>query len=210
MAVTESEVRKHLDPEEPNYPAAAAALGAEALPVLERLVRASDPLLASKAAYLASLIPDPAAARVLEVAAASREATVRVAAAAGARQRPELAAALESLLIDQDAGVRKVAERAAGVQERMRAPVPPDDDHGGGPGQDDDGGPEQSTGEGGGSVGSSAGEGARGEGDEEGGGGGDPSTVAAESGRTSDGPDGGGDVPVGSTTPGGAAHGGGG
>ena len=46
----EAQVRKYLDPEEPDYKAAAAALGAEALPVLESLVRGADPLLASKAA----------------------------------------------------------------------------------------------------------------------------------------------------------------
>lgn len=212
MAVTEAEVRKHLDPEEPNYPAAAAALGAEALPVLERLVSASDPLLASKAAYLAALIPDPAAARVLEIAAGSPEATVRVAAAAGAQRRPELAAALESLLTDRDPGVRKVAERAAGRRERARAPVPPDDDHGGGPGADDDAGPERSAGEGGGSPDTAVGEASRDEGDEDGGGGGDlgGSGAAAESGRASDGPDGGGELPVGLTAPGTSGHGGGG
>ena len=88
MATTEAQVRAYLEPEEPNYPAAAAALGAEALPVLDTLVRGGDPLLASKAAYLASMIPDEQAARVLEQAARSAHPTVRVAAAAGMQTQP--------------------------------------------------------------------------------------------------------------------------
>lgn len=87
---TETQVRKYLDPEEPDYPAAAAALGVEALPVLETLVQRGDPLLASKAAYLASLIPHEHAARVLEQAAQSDHPTVRIAAAAGLQRHPEV------------------------------------------------------------------------------------------------------------------------
>ncbi len=90
MATTEAQVRAYLEPEEPNYKAAAAALGAEALPVLETLVQGADPLLASKAAYLASLVPDERAARVLEQASRSEHATVRVAAAAGLQKLADL------------------------------------------------------------------------------------------------------------------------
>ena len=112
MATTEARVRKYLDPEEPNYSAAAAELGPEALPILEALVQGADPLLASKAAYLASLIPDAEADRVIERAARSEHATVRIAAAAGLRSRPEAeAGTAEELLDDPDAGVRKVAAR---------------------------------------------------------------------------------------------------
>jgi hypothetical protein len=197
MAVSEAEVRKYLDPEEPNYAKAAAALGAEALPVLERLVSGSDPLLASKAAYLASQIPDPGAARVLDVAARSREATVRVAAAAGAQQRPELNAVLDELASDQDHGVRKVASRAAGARGRSQPARLPDDDHGGGLDPEDDRGGERSPGEGGGSTGTVAGASRAlpdvAEGD--GGGGGDLGRGSVvDRGRT-DGPDGGGVLP---------------
>lgn len=192
MAVSEADVRKYLDPEEPNYAKAAAALGAEALPVLERLVSESDPLLASKAAYLASLIPDPGAARVLDVAARSPEATVRVAAAAGAQRRPELTAVLDTLATDRDQGVRKVAGRAAGARPRGQRTVPPDDDHGGGPD------PE----------GESAGDGSPGEG---GGGGGDlGSGPAVGTDSLADGPDGGGVLPSEFAGRGDTAHGGGG
>jgi hypothetical protein len=213
MAVSEAEVRKYLDPEEPNYAKAAAALGADALPVLERLVSEGDPLLASKAAYLASLIPHPEAARVLDVASRSPEVTVRVAAAAGAQRRPELAALLENLSTDHDQGVRKVASRAAGARTRSQSVAPPDDDHGGGHDPDDGDAGERSPGEGGGSTDS----GARGvtampgviQGD--GGGGGDIGTgPALPIHGASDGPDGGGVLPSAFAGRGDLAHGGGG
>jgi hypothetical protein len=112
---TEAQVRKYLDPEEPDYKAAAAALGADALPVLEMLVQGSDPLLASKAAYLASLIPDDEAARVLEQAARSDDPTVRVAAAAGLQKRSDVANDVAAeLMTDPDPGVRKVAAKTTG------------------------------------------------------------------------------------------------
>ena len=213
MAVSEAEVRKYLDPEEPNYPKAAAALGAEALPVLERLVSEGDPLLASKAAYLASLIPDPGASRVLDAAARSPEATVRVAAAAGAQRRPELAAVVDHLSTDPDQGVRKVAGRTARSRPRTQPTASPGEDHGGGPDPDDDSGAEQSSGEGGGSIDVSS----RGEmtmpglveGD--GGGGGDFGTGPAGAvHETSAGPDGGGVLPSEFSRQGDTTHGGGG
>jgi len=113
MATTQAQVRAYLDPEEPDYKAAAAALGPEALPVLEALVQGADPLLASKAAYLASLIPAERAARVLEQAARSAHPTVRVAAAAGLQKQPEVTDDVAvDLMTDQDQGVRKVAAKA--------------------------------------------------------------------------------------------------
>jgi hypothetical protein len=213
MAVTEAEVRKYLDPEEPNYPKAAAALGADALPVLERLVSAGDPLLASKAAYLASLIPDPGASRVLDIAARSSEPTVRVAAAAGAQRRPELAAVVDDLATDPDQGVRKVAGRAARGRPRAQPAAPPDDDHGGGPDPEDDSADERSSGEGGGSV-DIAGRAAAtlpGRIDSDGGGGGDLGTSpAGVLHDTSAGPDGGGVLPSEFARHDDTAHGGGG
>src|SRR5688500_13669650 len=99
MAMNEARVRAHLEPEEPNYKAAAADLGPEALPILEALVVGSDPLLASKAAYLASLIPGDEAARVLETASRSDHPTVRVAAAAGLQKRPDVSDDVASTLM---------------------------------------------------------------------------------------------------------------
>ena len=213
MAVSEAEVRTYLDPEEPNYPAAAAALGAGALPVLEQLVSGSDPLLASKAAYLASLIPDPGAARVLDLAARSREATVRVAAAAGAQRRPELAGFVNTLLIDDDHGVRKVAARAASARPRAQPGVLPAEDHGGGPDPAEDSGGDRSPGEGGGSTDTADRPVAvlAGADDSDGGGGGDLGSASdADVDGVSDGPDGGGVLPAALAGQGDTTHGGGG
>jgi hypothetical protein len=113
MAVTMQQVRRVLDPEEPDY-VEAAELGPEALPHLEKLVRQNDAMLSSKAAYLAALIPHGRAANVVKLAAESGDAVVRIAAAAAARLLPgsDASAVLEPLLGDSDAGVRKVALNA--------------------------------------------------------------------------------------------------
>jgi HEAT repeat protein len=110
MPVTMEQVRAFLDPEEPDYQQA-AQLGTEALPHLEELVEETDALLASKAAYMASLIEDPHSADILRRAAASDRAEVRAAAAGGASNLSPSAASnvLQPLLTDRDVSVRKVA-----------------------------------------------------------------------------------------------------
>jgi len=110
MAVTMQDVRAVLDPEEPDYEFA-SLLGPEALPHLETLVRGDDPMLASKAAYLAGLLDDERSADVVNQAGQSDDATVRVAAAAAARHLTGTGASdvLISLLSDSDPGVRTVA-----------------------------------------------------------------------------------------------------
>jgi hypothetical protein len=109
MAVNMKQVRAALEQEEPNYDKA-AKLGADALPHLGRLVRGDDAMLASKAAYLAGLIDGDKSPAVVEEAAQSDVAAVRVAAAAGAQHLsadvPEL---FDRLLSDDDAGVRRTA-----------------------------------------------------------------------------------------------------
>lgn len=116
MPVTMQQVRAALDPEEPDY-LQAAQLGSDALPHIENLLKEADPMLASKAAYLASLIPDNRSVIVLKEASQSTYPAVRVAAAAGARNLASLAASdiLLGLLDDQDVGVRKVALKSAPV-----------------------------------------------------------------------------------------------
>lgn len=239
MAITEAQVRAHLEPEEPDYPAA-AALGAEALPVLERLVRDADPLLASKAAYLASLIPDDRADRVLAEAARSEHPTVRVAAAAGLRKRPDPPEdAVIDLMTDRDEGVRKVAmkstrrlskslrDRIAARAETERNPgrraamdavlrqtrdVDQGGDYGGGPLTAPSPETGDAPGEGGGDLGSGSGRRptlASAEG-LEGGGGGDLGGDRGRSAPTTDGPDGGGVIGAETTTvDDGGMHGGG-
>lgn len=131
MAVTMKNVRAALDPEEPNY-AEAARLGAGALPHLSALVGGDDPMLASKAAYLASLIKDSRSAGVVKAAAASSDPTVRVAAAAAAVNLTAAGAStvLVELVDDDDIGVRKVARSSvpakpvAGLATKLRAMRP--------------------------------------------------------------------------------------
>lgn len=114
MQVTMEDVLAALTPEEPGYAAAAARLGAEALPHLAALVRGPDPMLAAKAAYLAGVIGGPGGATVLEEAALAEDPTIRVAAAASVQHLPPPAAsnALARLLDDHDMGVRKAALRS--------------------------------------------------------------------------------------------------
>jgi HEAT repeat protein len=109
MSVTMKDVRTQLEPDEPDY-AKAAQLGADAIPYLKELVNGPDTMLASKAAYLASVIKADNSISVLDNAASSPEPIVRVAVASGLRNlSEENANRVSSLLIeDRDAGVRKV------------------------------------------------------------------------------------------------------
>src|SRR5918992_5533148 len=113
MAVTMKKVRSALDPEEPDYQQI-ADLGPGALPHLEALVNSGDTMLASKAAYGASLIKDDKAEGIVRTAAGSADPAVRVAAAAAARNlAPDPSSnVLVELVGDSDPGVRKVARDA--------------------------------------------------------------------------------------------------
>ena len=115
MPVTLQEVLKQLDTDEPDY-TALAALGPDAVPHLSTLVRSGDPGVASKAAYLASLIHTDESIDALSSAVASPHEVVRVAAAAALSNLPGPRAArlADRLLDDGDAGVRKVALNAVG------------------------------------------------------------------------------------------------
>ena len=115
MPVTIQDVLARIDLDEIDYPAAAAELGPDALPLLQELVDGGDPMLASKAVYLASVISGPGSARVVQRAAQHPDARVRVAAAAGLRNLPEQEAEshVDELLQDSDVGVRKVALTSA-------------------------------------------------------------------------------------------------
>src|SRR5262245_51714625 len=123
MAVTMQTVRRALEPEEPDY-SKAATLGPEALPHLEVLVTSGEPMLASKATYLASLIKHERAGQVIETAARSDDPTIRVAAAAAAANLASSKAQelMQELAADPDAGVRKVARsRRAKMEAKSRA-----------------------------------------------------------------------------------------
>ena len=113
MPTTMEQVRKALDPEEPDY-AKAVKLGPDALPHLAKLIGGKDAGLASKAASLAGMIPGERAVAVVQKAANSKDARVRVAAAHSAQHlAPEAASGiLLGLVTDADVGVQKVALRS--------------------------------------------------------------------------------------------------
>lgn len=132
MAVSMEDVRAALDPDEPDYERA-ALLGEDAIPHLRTLVEGEDPMLASKAAYLAGLIGGDEASEVVLVAAHSDDAAVRVAAASSTTRLSDEAteAVLVDLVVDSDPGVRKIAYRAVPPEpsDRLeaalsRAPAP--------------------------------------------------------------------------------------
>lgn len=77
MSVTMNDVRARLDPDEVDY-LEARKLGPEAAPFLMQLVQGGNLALASKAAYLASMISGDQSMSVLEAAATSKETVVRV------------------------------------------------------------------------------------------------------------------------------------
>lgn len=109
-SVSMQDVRRVLDPEEPDY-AAMAQLGPDSLPHLRTLVEGDDPMLASKSAYAASLLEGDQGQDVILTAARSDDPVLRVAAAGAAVNLPAASAAgvLVGLAADGDAGVRKVA-----------------------------------------------------------------------------------------------------
>jgi HEAT repeat protein len=96
MAVEMEDVRALLDPEEPDYEAV-SALGEDAAPYLDE--------------YAAGLVGGDGATAAVAHAAEHHDPVVRVAAAAAAANLTSPAASdvLETLVVDVDPGVRKVA-----------------------------------------------------------------------------------------------------
>lgn len=127
MAVTMDDVVRKLLPDEGNLHRAARVLGPDALPHLETLVEGEDLMLATKAAYVAGLIPGGEA--IVQRAARSGERAVRMAAATVAQRMPaaQSAAVVTTLLGDDDAEMRQMAvaavtaESPAEVHEALAA-----------------------------------------------------------------------------------------
>jgi HEAT repeat protein len=129
MRAYDKDIRRELSKDdELDYLALASDLGPDAIPALRDLVHDEVPRIAASAAYLAGLIAAPASRQVVEEAVESREAVVRVAAAA---TLPTLAGRdvtgmAKKLLLDDDVGVRARAVRAAAwfddqaIAERVR------------------------------------------------------------------------------------------
>jgi HEAT repeat protein len=117
MTVTREQVLAQLYPDEPDYEGA-ARLGPEALPHLMQLIEEGDPDLASKAASLAGVIDAAGSADVVDTAARSPEAVIRVAAAAALGNLSEMPGPLaQGMLNDEDVGVRKLALRSLERQQ---------------------------------------------------------------------------------------------
>jgi HEAT repeat protein len=117
MAVTREQVLAQLYPDEPRYEQA-AQLGPEALPHLMQIVQEGDPGLASKATSLAGRINAAGSAEVLGAAARSSDPVIRVAAAAALGNLDETPDPLaQSMLDDEDVGVRKLALRSLERQQ---------------------------------------------------------------------------------------------
>lgn len=114
MALTKDDVLVLLLPDEADLNRAASRLGSEALPLLGEIVDGPDPMLASKAAYVAGMIPDPRSAQIVQRAATKKEKMVRVAAATVAERMPAKHASevLITLLRDDDAETRRIAIEA--------------------------------------------------------------------------------------------------
>ena len=102
------ELRQALDRDELDYPALAAEAGPGAMDDLAALVAEDEPRIASKAAYLATLVDAEESAQVVDLAARSRHDVVRAAAAAalGAMSQDRATPIAETLLADADAGIR--------------------------------------------------------------------------------------------------------
>jgi len=114
MPVTMKDVRAFLDAEEVDYDSA-KKLGPAALPFIQALAEGGDMALATKAVYLASLIKGAAAKNIVERAAQSPEALLRVTAASGIKNMTEKQSGkiFFALVDDNDPGIRKMAIKSA-------------------------------------------------------------------------------------------------
>ena len=119
MVVMMEQILDELSPDEPDYEKA-SQLGVNALPHLEILIK-TNPLLAAKATYLASLIQDERSVSILMLAANSSNREVRVTAAHASRNlRLEgVNGILELLKVDPDEGVRIKALNSIKVRSEM-------------------------------------------------------------------------------------------
>lgn len=125
MAITRDALLDLVAADEPDYAAAAGAVGNDGLPVLAAMVGEADPRVASRAASIAAAIAgDPArvgaVVPLLASAAAHADPGVRAAAAVGASRAGAAAADVtEICLNDADPGVRALAFRG------LATPLPP-------------------------------------------------------------------------------------
>lgn len=121
LVVTMKQVLEALNQFEPTYEEA-ALFGVEALPYLKTLVRSSQPMLASKAAAMASMIQDEQSIEVLMEAALSKFRQVRVAAAYGSSNLKfsGVEKVLDVLNADADENIRRIAKESIILRSKDR------------------------------------------------------------------------------------------
>src|SRR3712207_3618521 len=112
MPVTHEELRLLLSNEEPDYMALAARLDASDMPAVAELADSDDVMLASKAVYVASLLPG--GGDVVQRAAASANPVLRAASASALRNlAPDRREPVAEMLLGRgDVAVEKVTLRA--------------------------------------------------------------------------------------------------
>lgn len=127
MALSLEQLRLALSNEEPQYVAIAAQLKSSNTAHLKKLSKDPDPMLASKAVYLASLSTDSAALDIVDQAALSDRSLVKIAAASALAHMPDNRKnALAEKLIDDDSVaiqklvVRGISNPSADLQRKLR------------------------------------------------------------------------------------------
>lgn len=111
MAKTVEELRKSLSAEEPDYKALSKDLGPEDISSLQTLKQTDDPLMASKAVYLSSLISDNRTVDVLKDAADDPRPEVRIAAASGSANFINTASMKDTLKSVDVSGIEEVLNK---------------------------------------------------------------------------------------------------
>lgn len=111
MALSPTELRLRLSSDEPDYAQLAQLIDGSDVPVLMQLANDPDPMLASKAVYLASLLPNPQAHDIVATASNSPRDLVRIASASALVNLPdEVRYPIADRLIDSDdVSVKKLA-----------------------------------------------------------------------------------------------------
>ena len=110
MALSKEELRLLLSNEEPNYPEIAAKIDADSIPALDALSTDADIMTATKAVYLASLLPNTKAHAVVTKASKSSNALLKIASASALVNLPDATKhkIAEKLITDADVSVQKL------------------------------------------------------------------------------------------------------
>lgn len=123
MALTPLELRLRLSSDEPDYGQLAPQIDDALVPALAQLANDPDPMLASKAVYLASLVNKPRAHQIVEAASDSPRPLVRIASASALVNLPDSVRnpIADKLLDADDVSLQKLAIKS--VQRTAPAPL---------------------------------------------------------------------------------------